>query len=226
MKKICLLVSCYTLSLCSSALAYTTHPFYVAADAGFFRGDFNQTYNDQTANVAQNFSGVAQQQGYTEGLAFGYSKLINQQYLLGVELAGNLATHTSTYSASDQSFTDNLQIKHYLDLSFVPGFLLNDSTAVYAKLGLSEAYIKDQLTSPAGYEAVSTEYSSSKNTLGFVGGLGIKKLITDQFAIFAEGDYRDYGSMTFNSFQTIAATYTHSSTITAYNAVLGAAYHF
>jgi opacity protein-like surface antigen len=212
----------------STVFAGTVSPFYIAANAGLFQASYDVAYRDQTDIIQQNISHTVQQHGYVGGLAFGYTKILRDQYILGAEIAGNIDSHNARYEsgAASAAFADNTQINHHIDLTLVPGIVLGPGISAYLKLGLSYASLQDSLTSPVGFAPTPARYNSNKNTLGFAGGLGIKKSLTDHVAIFAEGDYHDYGVVTFSNFQNFSAAYTHTARISSYGAVVGAAYQF
>jgi opacity protein-like surface antigen len=201
-----------------------TNAYYIALDAGTFQGSFNQEYTDKTDIIAQNISESVLQNGYTEGLSIGYQRLVNNIYLVGAELSANLDSHKASFQsgASTTAFSDNAEIKNHFDLVFVPGMMLNESWEAYAKIGISYAFLQDTLTSPIGFIPTITSFNSTPNTLGFASGLGIKKFFTDTLFMFAEGDYHDYGSVTFSDFQNFSANYTHTAYVNSYSVVLGA----
>ena len=68
MKKIQVLVAFAAVCASSMAVAYPANPFYIAASAGIFHANYNQQLNDQVATGAQDFSGNAEQHGYSAGL--------------------------------------------------------------------------------------------------------------------------------------------------------------
>lgn len=216
------------LGFSSAAFAYSDRPFYIGADAGIFQGTFSQSYLAQMTSPPANVAETTQQHGYTGGLVAGYSKLFHQQYLLGAQLSGNLDSHYANYAngANSLTYTDTTQINSHIDLTVVPGILLSDSAAAYAKLGVSTASVQDNLTSPATNASVMTRYNSTKMATGLAAGLGVKKFLTDQVSIFAEGNYHDYGVVNFTDFQNYTVTYTHSAHVYSYDLSLGAAYHF
>lgn len=228
----CLLVGLSSLALTSPVMACEhityQHPYYVAANVGIFEGAFSNTYNDLTDVIAQNISEAVQQRGYTTGLALGYSKLVRDKYFLGAELSGNVNSFNATFQsgASSTAFTDTAQIIHQFDLTFVPGILLSSTIESYLKLGVSYGVIQDTVTSPVGYTPVSTRYTSNVNTYGFAAGLGVKKFLSDTVSLFVEGNYHDYGNVSFSNFQNFSATYNHTSHIYSYAAVIGAAANF
>ncbi|MHB1948199.1 MAG: outer membrane protein [Gammaproteobacteria bacterium] len=215
------------LAISSSAFATTNsfqaHPFYVSIVAGIFQGNFKASYTDQTSIFPQSFAQSEQQYGYTGGLAVGYSRLVCQKYLLGAELSGYYNSHQASFQ-DGTAISDKTRILTNADLAFVPGLLLNDSTAAYLKLGASYAYIQDNLTSVAGFNPVFTNFNSHRNRVGFVAGLGVRKFVTEHISLLAEANYHDFGTASFSQFQNFTTTYKHSSHIYSYSALIGASY--
>jgi opacity protein-like surface antigen len=228
MKKIQLLIGFTSIALSSIACALPQQPFYIAANAGLFQGSFDATYRDQTDTIPQNIAQTLQQHGYTEGLAIGYQKPIYNQYLLGTELSGNLDSHQASFEsgAANTSFSNSTQIKNNIDLTFVPGVMLGLTVEAYLKLGLSHASLQDNLNSPVGYTPTVSRFNSNKSATGFAGGIGVKKFVTEQIAIYLESNYHDYGTVTFANFQNFTAGYTHTAHIYSYDFLLGLAYQF
>ena len=202
--------------------------WYVSAKGGIFQGSFDQKYLDQTDIIKQNIETNTQQNGYTGGIAVGYQKSYCQTYLLGGELSANLDTHHSTFQsgASTAAFSDLIDIKSHVDLTFVPGILLTESISAYLKLGVSYASLTDNLSSPVGSTATMTGFSANKNILGAAAGIGIAKMMTPHISIFAEGNYHDYGMVDLPAFQNFTANYTHSTHVISSSIEVGAAYHF
>jgi opacity protein-like surface antigen len=215
-------------SLLASSLNNDRTPIYVAAKVGIFQASFNSTYLDQADLIQQNIAQLFQQHGYTEGLAIGYSKVFYQQYLAGIELSGSYDSHAGNFQAgaSTAAFSDNVRINNHFDLTFVPGLMLNDATAVYLKLGVSRASIQDTVYSPTGFTPTIARFTNNTNANGFVAGLGFERSIIKNVSVFVEGNYRDYGTATLASFQNFTASYSNSSHIYTYDASLGVAYHF
>jgi opacity protein-like surface antigen len=215
-------------TLSASSLNDPRAPFYVAAKAGVFQANFNSSYLDQTDVIPQNIAQSFPQNGYTEGLAIGFSKLFYNQYLLGLEFAGSYDSHNANFQAgaSTAAFSDTVRIKNHFDLTVVPGIMLNDSTEAYLKLGMSRMNVQDTLVSPVGFTPTITSVSSTASANGFVAGLGFAKAIVKNTSIFVEGNYRDYGTVNFTGFQNFTASYTNSSHVYTYDAAVGVAYHF
>ena len=202
--------------------------FYVAADAGIFQGDFDTSYSDQTDVIAQNFQQTVAQRGYTGGLALGYSKPMLPHYFLGGEISGNYESNNATFQegASSGAFTDKTQFNGHMDFTFVPGINLSKTISAFMKLGLSLAWIQDNLTSPVGFTPTIANYSNNLTALGFAAGLGVSKAICKKFALFTEADYHDYGTRHFQSFQNFTANYSHAAHLYSYDVLAGAAYKF
>lgn len=202
--------------------------WYIAGKAGLLQGSFYQNYLDQTDAIPQNISVNTQQNGYTGGLAIGYLTPTDKNYLLGGELSANLDSHQSTYQSggANSAFSDTIQIKSHIDLTFTPGILLTESVRSYLKIGVSYAAIADYLTSPVGFSSTMTSYNSHKNLYGIVVGLGAAKYLSNHWSLFAEGNYRDYGTVTLAPFQNFSANYTHTAHVYASSLEVGAAYHF
>lgn len=215
------------LGICQSGFAAITSQFYAALDAGVMQGNFNQSYLDQTDIILQNIQQTVQQNGYTQGIAIGYSKVMNR-YLIGAELSENIDSHLSTFQsgASTSAFSDTIQVKNHVDLTLVPGVLLTDSLTGYAKIGISFAALRDNLISPVGFTPTGTSYTTTSTLRGFVGGLGLRQYLTNHVSLFAEGNYRDYGSVSLSGFQNFSANYTHTVHVYVSTVTVGAAYHF
>lgn len=202
--------------------------FYLAAGAGVSTGDFNEKFPDQTDTIAQNISESIHQNGYAGSFAFGYSRVWNGAYLLGLEIAGEVYSNTADFEAgaSSSAFSDSVKIKNDINITLVPGILLSSSLETYLKLGISRAKISDELVSPVGYNPTYQTYSDDKYVTGFAAGIGVKKFLTDHISMFAEYNYRDYGKMNFSDFNNFTATYSHSANIYNHSVLLGIAANF
>lgn len=193
-----------------------------------FAANFNNTYLDQTDVIPQNIAQPADQRGYTAGIAAGYKHLVSQHNFLGGEVAASMNGHSATFQsgAATTAFSDTVQINSNVDLTFVPGIMLNDTISTYLKLGVSLASLQDNLTSPAGYTPTITSYNSHINAIGFAASLGVSKDLTEHTKLFTEASYHDYGTVTFTGFQNFSANYSHSAHVYSYGVVIGAAYTF
>lgn len=225
----CYKVLCFILISCSSTtFANTDNIYYISANAGVFRADFDNVYRDRTDIIPQNIAQTTTQHGYTGGLSVGVSHHFDQNYFLGAELTGNIDGNYASFQsgASTSAFSDAIQIRYHVDLTAVPGMMLSRTIAAYLKLGLSFAALQDNLSSPVGFTPITTTFNSNKSALGLAAGLGISKSITDHIALFTEANYHDYGSVDFGTFQNFSATYAHSTHVYSYDLVIGAVYKF
>ena len=227
MKTLLQTIGMFTLAFCSSSFAQT-NSIYIAANAGIFAADFNQTYRDQTDIIPQNIASPSQQHGYTGGMAIGYRHLFCNNYFLGTELAGNFRTHSASFQsgAATSAFSDRIKINNDIDLSLEPGLMLNQSIAAYLKFGVARGSLEDHLTSPVGYNPEIHDYQTTKHPFGFTAGLGMTKSIVKNLGMFVEANYYDYGTVNLPNFQNFTADYTHTAHIYNYAVTLGLAYQF
>ncbi len=216
------------LPLMSTSLVHAASPnqLYAAIDGGVFQANFNNSYLDQTDVIPQNISNSSLQDGYTGGLAIGFNHSLNASSFLGLELSGHLDSNSALFQsgASTTAFSDEIKMRHHVDLTVIPGIMTLGSFFPYLKLGLSYASIRDDLTSPVGYNPVMTQYQSNKSIYGFAAALGVKHPVGEHLGLFAEANYHDYGNINLSNFQNFSATYTHSARLCSYGLVVGAAY--
>lgn len=219
-------------ALSSATFANDNHYFYLGADGGIFKADFDNSYIDQTDPIQQNFQQTVTQHGYTGGVLLGYRSAIRSQYFIGGEISSNWNSSDALYQegASSAAFSDKTQINSHMDFAVVPGLKISQTITAFMKLGLSVAWMQDNLTSPAYptglYTPVTTYYSNKKTETGFVAGLGVSKTVCKHMDLFASADYHDYGTVNFQSFQNFSAAYTHASKVFSYDVLAGAAYRF
>jgi len=204
--------------------ALPSNQFYASLEAGIFKGQFNSKYLDQTDLIPQNISESLMQNGYSGGLALGYTHSFNSHYFVGLELAGVKDGNSASFQsgAANTSFSDQIQMNSHVDFTVIPGVMTQSGFLPYIKVGISRASINDYLTSPVGYDPVMTNYNSSQTSYGFVAGLGLRYLLNDHSWLFVEENYHDYGSVNFSAFQNFSASYSHSAHIYSYATLIGA----
>lgn len=212
----------------ANATSSNQNQFYGAINGGILQTQFNSKYLDQTDIIPQNVSNSLIQNGYTGGLALGFTHLINPRYFFSLELSGNLDGNSALFEsgASSTAFSDQIQINNNIDFSVMPGIITQSAFFPYFKLGVSRASIQDSLTSPVGYDPVMTQYNTNKTAYGFVTGLGVRYLLNNQSWLFIEANYHDYGTINFSSFDNFSASYTHSAHVYSYAAIIGASFAF
>ena len=207
--------------------ALPINPWYLSLNAGIFQSHFDLEYNDLSDVIPQNIRQPVQQYAYSGGIGIGYNRVCACQYLLGSELDVNFYTYHANFAsgASTTAFSDQLAIDHNVDLIFIPGLFINESTAFYAKAGLSYAHVTSHLSSPAGFTSTYVRSSSAENVFGVALGLGIKRWISMNASIFAEYFYHDYKKINFSDFQNFSATYSHTVRLNTQNIAVGINYY-
>ncbi len=217
-----------SVSVSHANMAFPSDQFYAAIQGGIFQGQFDSRYVDQTDIIPQNISTTLTQNGYTGGLAIGYTHLVNARYFANIELAGNLDGNSALYQsgAANTAFSDKIELKYHFDLTVAPGIITHSDFSPYLKLGISYASVQDNLTSPVGYDPIMMQYNTHKNKWGFVGGLGVRYSITPRVKLFAEANYHDYGTINLSAFENFSATYSHSAHLYSYGAAMGVTYIF
>lgn len=216
------------LPLISTTLAHASavNQLYAAIDGGVLQANFSNHYYDQTDLIPQNISDSSLQNGYTGGLALGFTHTINPSSFLGLELSANLEGNSALYQsgAATTAFSDEIKLHHHVDLTVIPGLTTQGAFSPYLKLGLSYASTRDRLNSPVGYNPVMTPYPTNKSIYGFAAGFGVKHSIGQHLGLFAEVNYHDYGTINLANFQNFSASYTHSTRLCTYGLVVGAAF--
>jgi opacity protein-like surface antigen len=225
------ILSGLTLAL-SSSLAFANsypgdpcHAFYIAGDVGIYQAYLNTRYNDVTDLIPANSALSLSQNGYSYGVAIGYSRRVGEWALLGAEASGTFHT-TYAYYANAGGYNNTIKIKNNADIVFVPGMFLTDTIASYLKIGISTAHISNYVTSQVGFVPVVTNFSSSFNVLGAAFGIGIKKYICPDFAIFSEYSYHDFGNRNLAHFTNFTASYVETAHIYTNELLVGASYNF
>lgn len=220
---------CLTLLLSSSCTYAWQHQnrYYLAGNLGIFQANFNNTFNDQTDVIPQNIEQPVNQQGYTGGLAIGYRQFCNN-ILLGGEFLVNVDGNSATFAsgAANTAFTDKSQIRAHADLTFTPGMMLTQTLLGYFKLGLSLAYMQDNLNSPISYTPSYESAHSNKYVPGLAAGIGVSQYLCNNLSLFTEANYHDYGSVDFSNFDNFTASYSHKSHVYSYDVVVGLSYLF
>ncbi len=213
------------LSECSFA-APLSHPWYIAAGAGISQGIFDSQYKDETDIIPQNTEQTLFQHAYTADLLAGYNQIICNKYILGGELSGGYYSGKAKFAsgAATLAFSDKIYLNYHVDLSFTPGLFITNTTALYGKIGVAFASIKDTVNSPAGFNPVNTTTNNQNYVFGAIFGIGIKKWITDNMAVFSEYNFHDYGTTNFSNFNNFTAAYSHSAHIYSQDLMAGVAY--
>ena len=198
------------------------HEIYLTANAGIFTGNFNNNYTDTTDLIPIDVAGVSVvQNGATGGIGLGYNAILADKYLLGAAIVQNFNSKQITFSTGSNGMvlSDTSSINNNLDIIIKPGIKITERFAAYLNGGLSLAYLKNNLVSLANYILPAyTTYNNNKHLIGYVVGIGAKFDLMQHVGVFAEYNYRDYGTVSLPNFDNLTATYSRSGRITT-NAV-------
>lgn len=171
-----------------------TSPFsgwYTGVDMGRDQASSNINITTDSSTSQQDRS----LRGYLGGVHIGYSWQVMQHALLGIEaFALANSTETSYYSVSsigsDVSTTDNkIREQNGFGLSLLPGYQLNQSSLLYARIG----YIDAKFEKTGTGTDLGPDFSTNKPGLQL--GLGYKVAFNNQWSVSGEYDYADYAEI-------------------------------
>ncbi len=147
---------------------------------------------------------------------------------MGGEFSANYQSGNARFAsgAATSAFNDKIYLNRSLELAIIPGVFITDTTALYGRVGASYASLTNRLNSPAGFVPVTVNTNSNSNIVAGTLGVGIKKFVTNNIAIFSEYNYHDYGTMDFPDFINFTATYSHAVRIYSQEITFGASYFF
>lgn len=176
--------------------SYASAAFYLGAGVGPQMIDFSQEshiYMPGNLNVRDKNTLAAN--GYFASVFAGYD-----YYVLGpdlrtknVYLAGEVninASNVEHYSSNSELLklvfsSTKYKMDHSLGLSFLPGFLVTESTLFYGRLGYSKGNFKIFTTD-------SSLTPTNKNLDGFLYGLGVRQCVWKQIAVSLEYSQANY----------------------------------
>ena len=125
------------------------------------------------------------------GLDFSYAKAVDANWLLGFGVTYDLSKSKSGTFAYDDGPTDvgsiSLSGKNHYSVYFQPTYALNNTTALFAKVGYHS--IKGTIT------AVGDEgnYSAGRTFTGVGYGVGVKTFLNKNIYVQAEAQLVDFG---------------------------------
>lgn len=79
-------------------------------------------------------------------------------------------------------------VNYIASLTFKAGYLMNPQTMVYGSAGVVHGDFDYKLVTEVG------SYSKDYSAQGYALGLGVERQLTDRMSVFAEYQYRDFGS--------------------------------
>ena len=167
---------------------------------------------------------VSNAQSFMGTVTAGYDFPVNPSFLLGIgaELTPVPSKSTSVGGGTIGGVNipaSNYKVNNTYNLFVSPVFPVDQSTAIYGKVGYSKANIS------AGPNLDSLGYS------GYSVGLGYKTIVSGNFYAYVEGNYYNYGKVNDSGTAIVPGTstsygYSNSSTATSYNLLYGVGMRF
>ncbi|HAG62345.1 MAG: hypothetical protein CMF55_06390 [Legionellales bacterium] len=232
-----LVVAVYFCTLCSLSSSIFASDVYVGVEGGFqsLTSDMSTNTTNMLGTVGSSSSQAAADGGVGDVYIGIVSQPIPHVMTLGLEanFTGFTAkTDVSYFDISDGSFSANTQWKYNFGVSLIPGYLLTDSTKLYARMGIGYG----EYTSSSDNQL--TEYINVQDLPGYNGhfsehdfsyrlGAGVETMITPKWSVRLEYDYWHYNAVDpddFNDSNGNVISYTfHPSSNTV---MLGVSYYF
>lgn len=184
--------SAVAVALATSAMAdaHKMTGFYAGVNVGYGAGRTNIDSKNLTSPV-KNDAGL---EGVIGGLHLGYQHDFNNQFVGGLELSGNLSNTNGKVSVDGDKITD-LKRKHAFGIAARLGMKIN-SWLAYVKLGWESA--KFDLTGASTAAADATAKKSHRLN-GFVPGIGMETMLTQNIMFGGEWTYTMYSSKSFKT---------------------------
>ncbi|MCH9643623.1 MAG: porin family protein [Gammaproteobacteria bacterium] len=149
--------------------------------------------------------------GYSGGVALGYSRILYQHFYYALEGFYNLSS--AVFDFQHQTVARNYQIreKYNYGLSFLPGYNFNASSVVFMRLGWIAAKFEKNGGVAAGGN-VGPNFKETEN--GFETGVGFETAICKNTSIVGEYDYATYNDIKNTSGSTEFKYYPSSNLFT------------
>lgn len=145
---------------------------------------------DTNLRITENFSFNIGESNITPGVDLSYSMAVDKQMLIGFGFTYDLAKSKSGQVNVTGLGSIGLEAKDHYSVYVQPQYLLNNTTAVFGKLG----YHKTKGTISGDFAANFT--SESITGIGF--GFGVKTFIDKNLFIQAEGQVVNYKEKSFD----------------------------
>jgi opacity protein-like surface antigen len=147
--------------------------FYMGADIGASKQESNNGFSGDQANI---------------GINLGFGGVFNNGFYLagevGVRNSGGEATKTTNITISGTTYAYKFASKTNTTkiISIIPGFVVNKSTLIYARLGRGNAdYENTETIADVNYQ------SKTNGNYDFnIYGLGLNYLVTSNLSVVAE----------------------------------------
>ncbi|MDP5306532.1 outer membrane protein [Paracoccus spongiarum] len=127
--------------------------------------------------------------GVTGSLHGGY-RWQRGSWVYGPELSleGGSVDDSADFSEGGVSGTISNSVNYIAALTLKTGYLVNPQTMVYGTAGWNYGDFTYELEGPSG--SGSDDYTAN----GYVLGLGVERQVSERMSVFAEYQYRDFGS--------------------------------
>ncbi|MBU3557369.1 outer membrane beta-barrel protein [Polynucleobacter sp. Ross1-W9] len=172
--------------------------------------------NSSTANHAN---------GPAANIGIGYNFDLGSSYLLGIGAALYLghsrsasSTLVTTTPAGASVKTGTYDASNIFSFSLLPGYMINETHLVYAKVGYAGSTIN--ANSSGNYPQQSNRVN------GTVYGIGYKQFISGSIYAFGEGNYAVNRAKAVTVLTDSGATVKSTADATGYDFVFGVGYHF
>ncbi len=165
-----------------------------------------------------NFENLGGKHDFIPAISGSYTFAVAPQFLLGIGATYDLlSTDVGGYNIDGRgkTFSATIKEKNHYSIFVTPGYLVNDTTLLYAKIAYHQ--MKGELSAEDGSESLKL----SGIALGAGFGAGVKLALTQNVSGYAEAQYVDYADKTIK-LDDVNVKLKPSSTIGA----LGLAYKF
>ena len=210
---------------------------YVGVEGGFqsLNSDMSVSVVDADGiNQGNNSSSATADGGVGDVFVGVVSQPIPHKMSLALEanLTGFSAETSASYYDSYTDFTARTQWKYNFGVSLIPGYLLTDTTTLYARMGIGYG----EYTSKGSGNV--DKFAPAQNIPGYLGdfidhdfsyrlGAGVETAITPKWYVRLEYDYWHYNAVDPDDFsnenQNVVSYTFHPSSNTV---MLGVSYHF
>ena len=212
-----------------SALAQTPFTgFYGQVGTGSEKNTLNNTSITRLSDNSNN-GGTMTNTGVPVVGTLGYNFSVNQNFVLGLGAEYSTTSFTSEYTANGVVgtgvfFPMNYKLSNRYSVFASPGYVINQSGLIYAKLGYSSQKI--ELNNNQGINL------STANMGGYLAGLGYKQKIYGGLYGFLEANYYSYASKSLSGrnsqqgYPNSGYVVTVNPSASAYNGLIGIGYQF
>lgn len=211
----------YLISLANDCWASN---FYVGLGGGPETADFSQDAHIEQPRAFNVINKERKAGRGWFGSFFGGYAWNRDQFFLAGEANINISsvdTNNSNKEYIHQKFSSTkFSIHSSVGLSVLPGYLLNDMTLFYGRLGVARGHFESDTTDISLFER-------SQHLEGFRWGFGMKQTLTSQLAVILEYSQINYESLSGYTFDSLSSTSKFTQiTPTTSQAEIGMIYNF